>query len=248
MVSANVRQYTLPKVREYAEADRNRLAGDLQLLNTGAGKVFREYFLRLHEDTIANRVPRAMAEVMRGLPESQLRAAAALALDPKYAALRDLIGMGDMSKPGLTPAQETITRLMLQGMRKCNIAAAIQADFEPPPTATELTFEARCANPIEIPKDAKLKPPHSSPDHPLEQPEYPPWSRRIGEEGETVIDVYVTEQGLVESARVRKSSGFPVLDTAAIYAAGAWQLVPGQVDGKVTCMWGTFATDFKLTN
>jgi protein TonB len=111
-----------------------------------------------------------------------------------------------------------------------------------------MTFAAQCRNSVQIPQDAKITAPRSDPAHPLQQPEYPAWSRRKGEEGLTVLDVYVTEEGLVAKAQVRKSSGFPVLDSQAVKNAGDWQFIPGQLDGKPVCMWGRFATNFKLTD
>jgi protein TonB len=80
------------------------------------------------------------------------------------------------------------------------------------------------------------------------QPEYPPASRRAGEEGTVTLEIYVLETGKVQEARVKKSSGFPKLDDAAVKeATRSWKLVPGKEDGKPVAMWHTLNVTFRLT-
>ncbi len=91
--------------------------------------------------------------------------------------------------------------------------------------------------------------PKSDPRRPLSQPEYPPSSRRAGEAGTVVLEVLVLENGRVGDARVKKSSGFPKLDEAALREVKrSWRLTPGTENGKPTQMWGQFAVTFKLTD
>jgi len=91
--------------------------------------------------------------------------------------------------------------------------------------------------------------PKSDPRRPLTQPEYPPSSRRAGEAGTVVLEVYVLETGKVGDARVKESSGFPKLDEAALREVKrSWRLLPGTENGKPVPMWGQFAVTFKLTD
>jgi protein TonB len=91
--------------------------------------------------------------------------------------------------------------------------------------------------------------PKSDPRRPLTQPEYPPSSRRAGEAGTVILEVYVLENGRVGDARVKQSSGFPRLDEAAVREVKrSWKLVPGTENGKPAPMWGQFAVTFKLTD
>ena len=91
--------------------------------------------------------------------------------------------------------------------------------------------------------------PNSDPRRPLTQPEYPPSSRRAGEAGTVILEVYVLENGRVGDARVKQSSGFPSLDEAAVREVKrSWRLVPGTENGKPVPMWGQFAVTFKLTD
>jgi protein TonB len=82
----------------------------------------------------------------------------------------------------------------------------------------------------------------------ITQPEYPPSSRRAGEEGTVTLQVYVLESGKAGEVKVQKSSGFPKLDEAAVREVQrTWRFVPGKEDGKPVAMWHTFNVTFRLT-
>jgi protein TonB len=83
----------------------------------------------------------------------------------------------------------------------------------------------------------------------ITQPEYPPASRRAGEEGTVNLQVYVLENGRAGEIKVAKSSGFPKLDEAAVKEVQRnWRFVPGKEDGKPVPMWHIFAVTFRLTD
>jgi periplasmic protein TonB len=83
----------------------------------------------------------------------------------------------------------------------------------------------------------------------ITQPEYPPASRRAGEEGTVQLQVLVLESGRAGEVKVARSSGFPKLDEAAINEVKRnWRFVPGKEDGKPVSMWHTFAVTFRLTD
>jgi len=83
----------------------------------------------------------------------------------------------------------------------------------------------------------------------ITQPEYPPASRRAGEEGTVQLQVLVQENGRAGEVKVARSSGFPKLDEAAVAEVKRnWRFVPGKEDGKPVSMWHTFAVTFRLTD
>ena len=83
----------------------------------------------------------------------------------------------------------------------------------------------------------------------ITQPEYPPASRRAGEEGTVTLKVFVTDGGRAGQVEVAKSSGFPKLDEAAVKEVQRnWRFVPGKEDGKPVAAWHTFAVTFRLTD
>lgn len=73
-------------------------------------------------------------------------------------------------------------------------------------------------------------------------------SRRLGEEGQTIMLLLVSEEGKIARARIDKSSGFFRLDHAALAAAGTWSAIPATLDGKPVCSWGRFSIEFRLTD
>jgi len=131
---------------------------------------------------------------------------------------------------------------------------AIEAPVEAAPTTAirTVTNTVPVAQPPPAPAAAVAKQvtaPKSDSRRPLTQPEYPPSSRRAGEAGTVILEVYVLETGRVGDARVKTSSGFPKLDEAALREVKrSWRLTPGAENGKPVAMWGQFAVTFKLTD
>lgn len=80
------------------------------------------------------------------------------------------------------------------------------------------------------------------------QPEYPPTSRRLGEEGSVVLQVLVGPDGQVQEAKIQTSSGFARLDDAALkHALRAWRFTPGTEDGQAVTVWHSVRVTFKIT-
>jgi protein TonB len=130
---------------------------------------------------------------------------------------------------------------------------AIEIPSDAPATAIRQTTQtAPVAQPPPQPAPVAQVPrtaPKSDPRRPLTQPEYPPSSRRAGEVGTVVLEVYVLETGRAGDVRVKTSSGFPKLDEAAVREVKrSWRLTPGTENGKPVPMWGQFAVTFKLTD
>ena len=68
-------------------------------------------------------------------------------------------------------------------------------------------------------------------------PPYPPISRRMGEQGKTIVRVLIGVDGQPQRAEVAKSSGFDRLDQAAIATVMRWRYVPGKRGGTPETMW-----------
>lgn len=85
---------------------------------------------------------------------------------------------------------------------------------------------------------AKVELPRSNADHlnnPV--PPYPPVSKRLGEEGTSLLRIYVGADGLPQKAELRTSSGFERLDAAALAAVMKWRFKPGTRGGVAEAMW-----------
>ncbi len=119
-----------------------------------------------------------------------------------------------------------------------NVTSERPVAAPPPPVAKPVEHQAVRTPPSTQGKGARIT-----------QPEYPPASRRAGEEGTVQLQVFVLESGRAGEVKVAKSSGFPKLDEAAIKEVQRnWRFVPGKEDGKPVSMWHTFAVTFRLTD
>ncbi|MES2415064.1 MAG: energy transducer TonB [Pseudomonadota bacterium] len=69
------------------------------------------------------------------------------------------------------------------------------------------------------------------------KPPYPVISRRLNEQGKSVIRVLIGIDGLPQKAEIGKSSGFDRLDQAAMTTVMRWRYVPGKRNGAPEAMW-----------
>jgi protein TonB len=77
-------------------------------------------------------------------------------------------------------------------------------------------------------------------------PPYPSLSRRLREEGRVVLDVYILADGRVGETRLRRSSGHPRLDEAALDAVRRWRYVPARRGDEPIPFWYVQPVDFRL--
>jgi TonB family protein len=95
-------------------------------------------------------------------------------------------------------------------------------------------------------KTGKMERPHTDPNNPPVQPDYPADVRAAGKGGRVVLDLFVGRDGRIYDASVKTSSGIEALDKSALATAlSAWRFVPGTNDGKPLPMWVGFAASFQ---
>jgi periplasmic protein TonB len=114
-------------------------------------------------------------------------------------------------------------------------------------TITATNAPVRAAPPP--PKADVILPPKVNPRNPIQQPEYPTMSRRLGEEGVAILLLTLDADGRVTAATLDTTSGFERLDEAAVKEAvrpRLWRFLPGTVNGKPAPMQFKFAVRFKI--
>jgi protein TonB len=77
-------------------------------------------------------------------------------------------------------------------------------------------------------------------------PEYPPLSRRAGEQGKVVLKVLINERGRPERVDIQQSSGWPRLDEAARQAALRYLFKPHLEDGKAIAVFAMVPINFSI--
>jgi len=78
-------------------------------------------------------------------------------------------------------------------------------------------------------------------------PAYPRVSRRLREQGVVLLRVYVLPNGLPEVVELKTSSGFSLLDGAALEAVRKWKFVPAQSGGRSIAAWVNVPIEFTLS-
>ena len=78
------------------------------------------------------------------------------------------------------------------------------------------------------------------------KPRYPGKARRGGWEGTTVLKVLVDAGGAPDRVAVHRTSGFDVLDAAAVKAVHRWSFHPARRGGKSVSSWVRVPIVFKL--
>ena len=78
------------------------------------------------------------------------------------------------------------------------------------------------------------------------KPAYPRQSRRLNEQGQVVIRVFVAADGSPQQGEIKSSSGFDRLDQEALRTVMRWRFAPGQRFGVPEAMWFNVPVNFVL--
>lgn len=77
-------------------------------------------------------------------------------------------------------------------------------------------------------------------------PHYPGLARKRGYEGRVLLDVLVADNGTAAAIRLVESSGYAILDRAAMTAVRDWLFAPGLKGGRKVEMWVRVPVRFEL--
>lgn len=78
------------------------------------------------------------------------------------------------------------------------------------------------------------------------KPLYPKLSRRLNEQGQVMLRVFVGADGSAQQVEIKTSSGYERLDREALRAVLSWHFVPGQRLGVPDGMWFNVPVNFVL--
>lgn len=77
-------------------------------------------------------------------------------------------------------------------------------------------------------------------------PIYPPEAAREKIEGRVVVKLFINEQGNVKYSLVDSSSGFNILDSAAVDYSTGLKFIPAKANDKPVSIWLTIAYQYKI--
>lgn len=78
-------------------------------------------------------------------------------------------------------------------------------------------------------------------------PQYPRSARRSGIEGKVMVEVEVSKNGMPKTVRVSQSSGYSMLDIAALKAIESWRFVPARRGFQTVDASVLVPVEFKIT-
>jgi protein TonB len=77
-------------------------------------------------------------------------------------------------------------------------------------------------------------------------PAYPSSAIRLGQSGKVTLNFLVGTDGRVLDGKVQNSSGFAILDRAALQALSLCRFQPGTLDGRPTQSWASMSYNWTL--
>jgi len=129
-----------------------------------------------------------------------------------------------------------------------DIAIDLPVETSSNTTAITATTQKPVVRPPPPPAAVVRIPPKQDPRRPMpiSDDDYPPQSNRLGEEGVTLVRLYVLEDGSIGDVQVAQSSGFARLDEVAVKKLKRWKVKPGTEDGKPVPMWMDLRVVWKI--
>lgn len=112
----------------------------------------------------------------------------------------------------------------------------------PKPLETVAKSEQNKVN--QAPQQARVEA-KQNPRRPI-RPKYPNLARERGEQGAIRLKLGINAKGLVENIEILSSTGFRLLDEAAIKAVKAAKFIPAQIDGEAVFSTSEIKLEFKL--
>ena len=169
----------------------------------------------------------------RKLPSSVSKTSPSVVSAPKLPAVSD-----QASKPVHAPI-EPVTPVKLITAESTNLATAKKAlpieEVETMPPDFKAAYET-------IPPDFKA----AYLNNP--KPEYPKFSRRLGEEGTVILAVHVTAEGYPDKVSIHKSSAFSHLDEAARKTVlESWRFIPAKYGNEAVAASVFVPLSFKMS-
>lgn len=157
-------------------------------------------------------------------------------------------------KPLPPKAQNTVVRTPLPPVlaveRTAPSPAAIPSPPAPVPVQAAVEVEPQPVHesaPVAAPTPAPIVQPRFNAEY-LDNPKppYPALSRRLNEEGEVRLRVWVEIDGNATQVELARSSGFERLDRIALQTVRRWRFVPAQQGKQAVAAWVVVPISFNL--
>lgn len=156
--------------------------------------------------------------------------------------------------PRAIPSTSAVTPVMPQPIASPEQAlsrATSTAPSDLPPSLDFATSNTTSTTPSPTAGHAQSRPAFSLPSAEAQglnnpKPAYPKLSRRLNEQGQVLVRVYVGANGSAQHGEITTSSGYDRLDQEALRTVLRWHFLPGQRLGVPEAMWFNVPVNFVL--
>lgn len=146
------------------------------------------------------------------------------------------------------PLSNSPSRVLPDSPPQSRTPPSAQADTPlvaaPPPASVE------SAAPAALPPNTSVNEPVIPPRSPAylhnPKPLYPLAARRAGYEGKVTVRALIQIDGSAERVELKKSSGYELLDRAALEAVKKWRFIPAKRGSEIIVEWVDIPWTFKL--
>ena len=129
-------------------------------------------------------------------------------------------------------------------------ATAPEATVAEPTAATSTSASSHSSTALSpaIPVPPKVELPSTDADYLNNaKPAYPILSKRLHEQGQVTVRVFIDADGQASQASIKQSSGFERLDLASVETVLKWRYLPGKRAGVPQGMWFDVPINWQLT-
>lgn len=145
-----------------------------------------------------------------------------------------------------TPAQATPSTTVVATVTQAVPASSATPADKPAETAYNTQTQQQPAAPVSDSQNPALNR-KAEPDYAYNPPpEYPMLLRQNNISGGVMMRVFVHADGLPGDIRIQQSSGYRLMDEAALKAVRQWRFVPALDNGQRSASWVEFPINFSL--
>ncbi len=146
-------------------------------------------------------------------------------------------------------------------MQQADVAPQPEIKPEPKPEPKPRVFEPEAPQSSAEPVEEVAAPPVQTPPSPVQldaepdyradylnnpRPPYPLVARRMGYQGKVVLNVEVLAEGRAGEVKLQTSSGYDILDNAALQTVKTWKFSPATRFGQPVTQWFLVPIKFSL--
>jgi protein TonB len=146
-------------------------------------------------------------------------------------------------------------------MQQADVAPQPEIKPEPKPEPKPRVFEPEAPQSSAEPVEEVAAPPVQTPPSPVQldaepdyradylnnpRPPYPLVARRMGYQGKVVLNVEVLAEGRAGEVKLQTSSGYDILDKAALQTVKTWKFSPATRFGQPVTQWFLVPIKFSL--